>query len=223
MHKKYWYFLFGLVALVLFVEYDLTKRSAHQPGQARFAKTNVSTEVDAEVSTDRVVQVDSNDTFIDKLNTISSEVGFLQASPEDSEKRIQSLAAKLTAQDLNSLSHVITDKKSGGDKRALAVELLSRHQSVEALRKLEEFVQDHDDSGTWSREREFESVLRSQAVEGIAAFSQKDVAITSLTKLDPKISESFLKDRIKRNVANLKNQAPSPTIQDEDALRKLIE
>ena len=60
-------------------------------------------------------------------------------------------------------------------------------------------------------------------MEGIAAFPQKDLAISSLTQLNPRVSESFLKDRINRSVASLKNQAPSAEKQDEDALEKLVE
>ena len=131
----------------------------------------------------------------------------MQQNPNAAEEKIQSLAATLTNQDLNQLSEVMANKNSLGDQRAMAVELLSRSRSVAAIKKLEDFIKDHDDTLKWSRSREFESVLRAQAIEGIAAFPQKDFAISSLTSLDTKISESFLKDRIRRSVASLKNQA----------------
>ena len=226
MRKPYWYFVFGMVALVLFVEYDLTKRSTKQDGQPQFVKlkSNPPAKKANVVSstTGRAENLKPN-SLTEKLSRVSAEVGQLQENPEEVERKIQSMASTLTQQDLNSLSNVISDKKAVGDQRAIGVELLSRHHSVEALKKLEQFVQDHDESGAWSREREFESVLRAQAVEGIAAFPQKDLAISSLTQLNPRVSESFLKDRINRSVASLKNQAPSAEKQDEDALEKLVE
>ncbi len=226
MRKPYWYFAFGLMALVLFVEYDLTKRSTKPDGQPRFVKLKSNPAPQGTgpaITQGNPAVMKLTDPLSEKLSQVSAEVGQLQSNPDEAEQKIQSLASTLTARDLNSLSNVISDKNAVGDQRAMAVELLSRHHSVEALKKLEQFVQDHDDSGTWSREREFESVLRAQAVEGIAAFPQKDLAITSLTQLNPLISESFLKDRISRSVANLKNQAPSAEKQDEDALEKLVE
>lgn len=224
MRKPYWYFFSFLVALVFFVEYDLTKRSTNTNGAPRFVKLKSKPALQVlEPTTAKQSDAVTSDPLIEKLNQVSAEIGKLQSSPDEAEQKIRLIAAALTARDLNSLSNVINDKKAVGDQRAMAVELLSRHHSVEALKKLEQFVQDHDDSSTWSREREFESVLRAQAVEGIAAFPQKDLAITSLTQLNPKVSESFLKDRISRSVAGLKNQAPSAEKQDNEALEKLVE
>ena len=224
MRKPYWYFVLGLVALVFFVGYDLTKRTTNADGKPRFVKLK-SNLAPQGATPSAVNQLDAVtlDPLTEKLNQVSAEIGKLQSDPDEAEQKIRLMASALTVTDLNSLSNVISDKKAVGDQRAMAVELLSRHHSIEALKKLEQFVQDHDDSATWSREQEFESVLRAQAVEGIAAFPQKDLAITSLIQLNPKVSESFLKDRISRSVASLKNQAPSTEKQDDEALEKLVE
>ena len=105
----------------------------------------------------------------------------------------------------------------------MAVELLARKQTVESLKQLENFVQQHETTTKWSRTREFESVLRAQAIEGIASFPQKDLAVSSLMALDPKLNESFLKDRIKRSLVGLKNDSQTPEKQDNEALSKLVE
>lgn len=222
MRKKYWFFVLALVATVFAVEYDLTKRTSHvtaarlsDPSQKNTAKYN----------TNKLSQSENTPAknFTQKFSEVSAEISNLQQNPNAAEERIQSLAADLTNQDLNQLSEVMTNKNSLGDQRAMAVEILSRSRSVSAIKKLEDFIKDHDESAKWSRSREFESVLRAQAIEGIAAFPEKDLAISSLTSLDQKISESFLKDRIRRSVASLKNKAPSVEKQDEAALSKLVE
>ena len=222
MKKSYWFFALALVALVFAVEYDLTQRTSHLTAAKLSDRNQENT---AKYPVNKLSQLESTQakTFTQKFSEASTEISNLQQNPSVAEEKIQSLAAALTNQDLNQLSEVMVNKNSLGDQRAMAVEILSRSRSVLAIKKLEDFIKDHDDTLKWSRSREFESVLRAQAIEGIAAFPQKDLAISSLTSLDLKISESFLKDRIRRSVASLKNQVPAVDKQDDEALRKLVE
>jgi hypothetical protein len=66
-------------------------------------------------------------------------------------------------------------------------------------------------------------VLRAQAVESIAAYPQKEIAISTLNFLHQKVDESFLADRINRATAHLLGRAPAPEAQDEAALKDLVE
>ena len=224
MKKSYWIFVFVLVAGIFFVEYDLTKRTS----RSAFVKKNparlIHTKLAPATSTETSYQDPTRAGFDFRFQELTNEVSQLQDDPEKVEQRMKILAESMTDDDVRQLSEVLTNKKNNGDKRAMAVEILSRNQSNESLKQLENFIRKNESPAEkWSREREFESVLKAQAVEGIAAFPQKDVAISSLTALDQKIEESFLKDRIKRSVASLKNQAPLPEKQDNDALEKLVE
>lgn len=120
----------------------------------------------------------------------------------------------------------MTKTDQDGDQRAMAVELLSRNKTPEALQALQDFVIYHQTDGStgWSRQREFESVLRAQAIEGIAAYPKKELALSSLNSLSQHVSESFLRDRIARSGEYLRHGKTDPIEkQDENALKKLVE
>lgn len=226
MRKIIWIFSLVLVGVVFFLEYDVTHRL--QIRNSRRLSANRTTSIAADQTTDsnyevRKKKVAAALNFEAKFAEVTEEVSRLQENPEEAENKMQSLAAQLSPKDIKKLSDVMQDSKLNGDQRAMAVEILSRHQSVESLKQLENFIQQPSENGVWNRNREFESVLRAQAIEGIASYPQKDLALSSLMVLDPKINESFLKDRIKRSVAGLKNQAPAAENQDDEALKKLIE
>ena len=226
MRKIIWLFALGLVGIIFFLEYDVTER-LHQVHSRRLSanRSALATKGNIQVSSSAAPKnaVNSALNFEAKFAQVTQSVSQLQENPEEAENKMQTLAVELSALDIKKLSEIMKNAKSNGDQRAMAVELLSRHQSVESLKQLEDFVQQPLSNSAWNRNREFESVLRAQAIEGIAAYPQKDLALSSLMALDPKLDETFLKDRVKRSMAGLKNQAPSAEKQDDVALKKLIE
>ncbi|MFZ3229725.1 MAG: hypothetical protein WA160_05945 [Pseudobdellovibrio sp.] len=119
------------------------------------------------------------------------------------------------------LSEVAESNIAIGDQRTQAIEHIASLQTVESLKQLEDIVLKEPDSTEASAE--FETVLKVQAIEGIAAYPQKDLAISSLISIDPKINEAFLKDRIKRSLIELRAQSENSEKQVEDSLKKLIE
>ncbi len=220
MKKSFWFFSLALLATALFVEYDLTKRTYQQAISSRTKKLKEKFAGEKifipSLGTDNVASFDK------QFSQASAELSDLKQNPEKTEQKIKRLAASLTPQNINRLFDMITDKNNLPDQRTLAVELLSRHQSVNALVKLENFIKQRSNSVSINRDPELESVLRVQAVEGIASFPQKDLAILSLSSLDPVIGESFLKDRIRKSVAHLKNQSSSEK-QENESLNSLVE
>lgn len=232
MQKKYWFFLIALVSVVFILEYDMTKRASVSNIKVNSSSTKkaVILENDSENEIKRKVASENfQEELKEKLNQVTSEISSLQIDPEAVETNLQKLATQLSEGEINILLEVIVDKNTNGDRRAMAVELLSRNKSVEALRKLEDFVKSHSavsekpsEETDWSREQEFESVLRAQAVEGIATFPPP-LANSVLTDLRSKVNESFLKDRIERSLAGLNKGMLPVDKQDEQALRKLIE
>lgn len=220
MKKSYWLFSLALVATVFFVEYDLTKRTYQQALTSRTLKLK-----EKFASEKHFIQLSASGnvaSFDAQFIELSSEISRLQQNPEKAEQKIKLLAASLTPQNINKLFAVAADKSNLADQRAFAVELLSRHQSVNALVKLENFIKHDSGTANKNRDLELESVLRVQAVEGIASFPQKDLAILSLSTLDPAMGESFLKERIRSSVASLKNQISSEKQKDQP-LNTLVE
>ena len=222
MRKIIWIFALSLVAVVLFLEYDVTQRlQVRQTRRLSSLRSSAvpQNQIPALSSQTQINTMPAAVNFETQFTEVTQEVSRLQENPEAAENKMQTLAAQY----IKKLADVMQDSKNNGDQRAMAVEILSRHQSIESLKKLEDFIQQPSESGAWNRNREFESVLRAQAIEGIASYPQKDLALSSLRALDPKLNESFLKDRIQRSMAGLKNQAPAAEKQDDEALRKLVE
>jgi hypothetical protein len=66
--------------------------------------------------------------------------------------------------------------------------------------------------------------LKAQAIEGIASYPQKNLALSYLNSLADKVDESFLKDRISRSSENLEERPKANLQQQEEAaLKQLIE
>ena len=106
----------------------------------------------------------------------------------------------------------------------MAVELLSRSKIPDAVLMLKEFVASKQLASTTSaRKRELESVLRAQAIEGIAGYPQKDLALSYLNSLSKEVDETFLKDRIVRSEEGIKGRTVRVQQKDEAALKQLVQ
>lgn len=221
MKKSFWVFTLILVVAVILVEFDVARRTAILT-VAKTKKANVIATYKNLVQP-APASVSTEYTFEKKFVQLSKISANNLAQPEESEQKIQDLAKNLSSEELKHLADVMVDKKADEDQRTLAVQLVARNQTVESLKELESFVLHKKGYSFFNRKNELESVLKAQAIEGIAAFPQKDLAISSLTSLDPKLDESFLKDRIKRSMAILQNQVEKSEKTDTDALQKLVE
>lgn len=217
---------------VVFVELDMNRRSAKLlPKQA--AKIEIPAVVLAPEPVAVVEPIIEEPKPVVPVKTTKQKIKELVSSVfkrNEAAKKKESVVAavkpeqnkKTSSEQLQQYSQILANKNASEDERTEAVEMLAREQSVEALEHLEQFVADSGSSKK-SKKTELESILKAQAIEGIAAFSQKDVAISALNFLSPKVSEPFLKDRIKRSMATLKNQVENPEDEEADALRKLVE
>lgn len=243
MRSKLWIFSLVLIVVVFAVEYDLAQRYfKNKPMAAQNLKTQLPSEknninhlpdasaaagsvkVEAEDQKSRRANSESDlQNFETQFKLESQNISQLQSEPQKTEERLQALANKMTQEQMQKLTQLISDQSKDGDERAMAIEMLSRRKDSESLKALEDFVAQSDDVGAWSRSHEFESVLRAQAIEGIATYPEQKEALSALNKLSKKVNESFLRDRILRSQAGLKGLAPSIENQDNEALRKLVE
>ncbi len=236
MRKRYWFYSLALIAIIFAVEYDVARRmNSKNPTVARTdvrsgkasttqrapnqisnsARTNEAATTTSQASTVFDTQ------FLQEAQRISN----LPRDPKDVEQKMDQLARSMKPLDLKKLEIVMQNKNEDGDQRAMAVELISRSKTPEAMDALKDFVLTRENSTgeNWTRNREFESVLRAQAIEGIAAFPQKQLALTYLNSMAGQIDESFLKDRIVRSEESLKGRAPDTQQQDEAALKQLVQ
>lgn len=210
MKRPLWIFILLLSLIVVLVEFDLARRSARL---AAYAKEGAATKtiVDAEPKT-----------FEQNFQQLSDVVADLETAPSDTDDRIQTLSKNLSDKQMQRLAEVMKDKKAKEDQRTLAVELIARHKTVQSLKKLEDFIVE---PGVESKNKksDLESALRAQAIEGIAAYPEKDIALSTLSSLDPQVDESFLKDRISRSMATLKDQVENSEGRPKNSLQNLVE
>ncbi|MGE4234718.1 MAG: hypothetical protein AB7F43_15520 [Bacteriovoracia bacterium] len=230
MRKSYIIYAFILVAMVFLVEYDLSRRvTAFQNEKKNSVSAKNENKTNSVLPVDAVAVLaqrrEAEAVFAEKFKAEVSQIAQLQSDPENVQKRLQALSKTMSSQDVQALYEIISNDKNDGDQRALAVEILSLRNDAASLNVLQNFVASNNTvNGTkWDRSKEFETVLRAQAVESIAAFPQKEIAISTLSFLKSKVDESFLSDRIGRATAYLQGLAPTPEDQDDAALKKLLE
>ena len=225
MKNKHYVFILVLLAGVFFTKYDISRRTevvkSLKPTVARFtAAPNINVNVEATES-----KAVKPEIFHQRFIKEALQIGKIQNNPELVQSRMKALAGAMRPQDVQGLFDIISNEKNDGDQRALAVELLSLKNDTSSLMALQNFVANNVTvNGTkWDRKKELETVLRAQAVESIAAYPQKDIAISTLSYLQHKVDEKFLNDRIGRAAASLTDGASTLKQQDDDSLKKLLE
>ena len=227
MKTMHYVYILVLLAAVFFVEYDLSRRVEVTKASARPVNGVIAKNIppaNVPVAAPPAPPVNP-DIFVQKFKKESLQLAKIQNNPELVQSRMKALADSMIPQDVQGLFEVISNDKNNGDQRALAVELLSLKNDTTSLMALQNFVANNVTvNGTkWDRKKELETILRAQAVESIAAYPQRDIALSTLGYLQQRVDEKFLNDRIGRATASLTENAPSLKQQDDDALKKLLE
>lgn len=226
--KKSHIIFFSLMAIMLlYVSYDMSKRSDMAKIRRAIGKQmneGISTTVARSVAS---VSADSKPVvpFIDQFKKEAHQISKIQTNPDLAEARIKELAKKMRPQDVDSMYEVMSNDKIDGDQRAMAVELLSAKNDTTSLMALQNFVANNVNINgqKWDRKKEFETILRAQAVESIATYPQKEIALSTLSYLQQKVDSRFLSERIGRATAQITLNQRTLKEQDEEALKKLVE
>jgi hypothetical protein len=227
MTKKHYLFFAAVIGMAAFAQYDLGKR-AEQVRLAKEAKRIAAAQAVAASGAPVKKTEDtgpSTEQFVAKFKTEAAEIGKIQNNPEAAQARMKKLADSMTPKHVEGLYEIISDDKSNADERALAVELLSLKNDTTSLVALQNFVANTKNINgvKWDQKKELETVLRAQAVEGIAAYPEKEIAISTLSYLQQKVDQKFLSERISRASMSLMYDNKPVGQQDEEALKKLVE
>lgn len=223
-------FITFLIASLFFVVFDISQRTQ----LARLANLNQKmnlepvVQVVADVVKESVVEKNEEVAFIEQFKKESLQISKMQNDSPLVKGKIKDLAHMMTPKDSDLLYNIISNEKNSGVQRALAMEVLSAKNDTSSLIALQNFVASGTSvNGTkWNRRNELETVLRAQAVESIASYPQKDIALSTLNYLKNKVDARFLVDRIGRATAKIKKQG-LPTTEtesvEEATLEKLVE
>jgi hypothetical protein len=227
MRKSHYLFFAVIIAAVVFLQLDTTKRVKIVQQNKEAAR--VLAALEEEDKADQVAAkpaVIPPEVFVKKFKTEALQIGKIQNKPEEAEKRLRQLANEMRPQDVEGMYEIISDENANGDQRALAVELLSMKNDTNSLIALQNFVANKKTiNGTkWDAKKELETVLRAQAVEGIAVYPQKEIALSTLNYLQSRVDDKFLSERIGRASSGiLTGNNKSSQQQDDEALKKLVE
>lgn len=149
------------------------------------------------------------------------KVGQIDRNPEATEHRLNQIAKNLRSDEIKSLAEVAKTPSNNGDLRAIAVDLLARNESEDALEPLEEIIFSHWEESRDVRLNELERVLRARAVEGLQINSSLD-ANAVLAKGSEHLEDEFLRDRSRRALLHRQGKVPKAEDQDQAALEKFL-
>jgi hypothetical protein len=164
---------------------------------------------------------DSSDSIIlEKLRIEAENVGKIDSAPQETEEKLQNWARSMSASDLTALKATAINVKSPQDERFLAVMLMSWSQKPSAAEHLKDIALSRFDPLLINdRGRDFEKILRMQAVDGLSDLPPTKNSLQDIIKYSP---ETYLVDRAHRNQWALQGNAQKPKAQDEVALEALL-
>lgn len=164
--------------------------------------------------------VDSVQEFKSEFKTEVTQIGRVQTDTEAVENRLQAIARQMEPAHREYLKLVLLSEKSSGDERAMAIELLTRNQTQEAAEILKNYTISDSSNGNLKSDEDI--VFKAQAIEGLAGYQDRNLAISYLNEISRKTNYSFLQDRVRRAQAALKNEGPTIETQDLEALKKIV-
>lgn len=227
MKRLYGFAFVALLSAVLLVEYDLSKRISLRPDQTSAARNVATSENSTDTSADDTD--DDNTSFFESASLNQAQkVSQQNTDIKTLDQKMNQIARDLTPLEIRKVAIIARSKQETEARRSLAIDLLSRSKTPDAMQMLKDFVvtRQTNTGPVANQTRQFESVLRVQAIEGIAAYPRKEVALSYLDSLNGQVDERFLKDRIARSEQGLRG-APQSTQQksnaDEAALRQLVQ
>tara|TARA_B110001454_G_C12723308_1_gene436489 strand:- start:33658 stop:34287 length:630 start_codon:yes stop_codon:yes gene_type:complete len=158
------------------------------------------------------------------LDTSLTPTGRPQAvvlTPNSDMVEIKSRASRLTSNDIQSLAQDAVNPQAEQDIRFKSIYLLAHNGHIPEI--LKEIVTTPIPQNLNPRERDFEHVVRAQAIEGIENSEEKMFSKQIINELIQKTDNVFLLDRLNRAKNSLDGTDDSSEVQDNRDLEKIIE
>ncbi|OYZ19237.1 MAG: hypothetical protein B7Y39_12195 [Bdellovibrio sp. 28-41-41] len=152
------------------------------------------------------------------LNSASSPVS---SSPDRDLVEIKTRAAKLTSDDIQMLAQDAVNPQTHQDLRFKSVYLLAQNGHIPEI--LKQIVAAPIPENLNDRDRDFEHIVRAQAIEGIENSEERTFSKQIISELIQKTDNVFLLDRLNRAKNSLNDTDGSSEVQDNRELEKIIE
>jgi len=141
--------------------------------------------------------------------------------PAEELKAMKTQAEKLSESEIRQLAHDAVNPQISQDQRFKSVYLLAHNGHASHV--LKEIIETPIPENIHERERDFEHILRAQAVEGIEMGFEKNISRQALHDLMQTTDNAFLLDRLNRAKNSLDGVSDSSEVQDNKELEKIIE
>lgn len=142
-------------------------------------------------------------------------------TPTEELKAIKSQAENLSETEIQRLASDAVNPQTNQDLRFKSVYLLAHNGNVSLV--LKEIIKTPIPENINERERDFEHILRAQAIEGIENGYEKNISREVLHELMQTTDNAFLLDRLTRAKNSLEGISDSSEVQDNKELEKIIE
>lgn len=227
MKRLYGFAFIALLSAVLLVEYDLSKRISLRPDQTSVTRNVAASDNSTDAAAD---EIDDDKTSFFESASLNEAQKLSQQNTDTQavDQKMNQIAHDLTPLEIRKVAIIARSKQESEVRRSLAIELLSRSKTPDAMQMLKDFIvsRQTNTGSVANNARQFESVLRVQAIEGIAAYPRKEVALSYLDSLNGQVDERFLKDRIARSEQGLRGATQNKQQKsnaDESSLRQLVQ
>lgn len=145
----------------------------------------------------------------------------VSTTPDHDLVEIKTRAAKLTSDDIQMLAQDAVNPQTHQDLRFKSVYLLAHNGHIPEI--LKQIVTAPMPENLNDRDRDFEHIVRAQAIEGIENSEERTFSKQIIGELIQKTDNAFLLDRLNRAKSSLDGTDGSSEVQDNRELEKIIE
>ncbi len=204
------YFIGLMLFVLMFVMFDYSVRKDYLT-MVRY-KNNQNANSVTEVSvTQRMPQPIAKPELMN-LTTLVDQMNKYKFDPDQGEVFIERLGQGLSADQIVYLGEVIRNSEETESRRNLALNLLAKNQGLKAFDEISSFLQFQ----AGSTNSEFEKTIRTDALELLTTFSQKERVLTQLQKIYTTSESRFLKFQAGRIIEYLNPTDVNQPIEDQE-------
>ena len=199
------YFIGLMLFVLMFVMFDYSVRKDYLTMMKY--KNNQNTDSVTEVTIPQPAKPE-----LMNLTALVDQMNKYKFDPDQGEEFIEKLGQGLSADQIVYLGEVIRNSDETESRRNLALNLLAKNQGLKAFDEISSFLQFQ----AGSTNSEFEKTIRTDALELLATFSQKERVLTQLQKIYTTSESRFLKFQAGRIIEYLNPTDVNQPIEDQE-------
>ncbi len=200
------YFIGLMLFVLMFVMFDYSVRKDYLTMMKY--KNNQNTNIVTEVAMPQPIAKPE----LMNLTALVDQMNKYKFDPDQGEEFIERLGQGLSADQIVYLGEVIRNSDETESRRNLALSLLAKNQGLKAFDEISSFLQFQ----AGSTNSEFEKTIRTEALELLATFSQKERVLTQLQRIYTTSESRFLKFQAGRIIEYLNPTDVNQPIEDQE-------